>query len=513
MAWDNQDVDERSPLTELVHRGRRRCLFHLFVHQLAFAAAVALGGCILLLLLGTQILDWYWPAALFLVSLAAGLWRARSGIRSGYQVARSIDERLKLRDSLSTAFYFIEHPERTGSPREVVERQRAAAEELVRTADLRAGLPFFAPRSVYACAALAMAAFGIFAIRYGVMRSLDLRPSLVRIAFDGFSGSPQELAANQKKARRAADGDPLAAKSLDPSRPDADLNQSPEDALNTPDTAQASAENGSESRDTKAGTKGDENLPQEQADSGEKGDRSSPDSDAGNASDKGASQSKPDGSPREAGASASTNGDNSSLSEKVRDALANLLSTLKQSKKSDGKQSAGNSQNSQSGQRQASNKDQKGNQDSGKGQNTEASASDTEGEQAQNGDQSQSSQGTSSRKNSDRASSQDGKSGIGKEDGDKSIREAEQLAAMGKISEIIGKRSQNVTGEVMVEVASGKQQLKTQYSQRDATHGEAGSQIDRDEVPLAYQQYVQQYFEEIRKLPAGKGAKSKTPGS
>jgi hypothetical protein len=68
-----------------------------------------------------------------------------------------------------------------------------------------------------------------------------------------------------------------------------------------------------------------------------------------------------------------------------------------------------------------------------------------------------------------------------------------------------------VTGEVMVEVASGKQQLKTQYSQRSATHVEAGSQIDRDEVPLAYQQYVQQYFEEIRKLPPGKATKSKTP--
>jgi len=61
--------------------------------------------------------------------------------------------------------------------------------------------------------------------------------------------------------------------------------------------------------------------------------------------------------------------------------------------------------------------------------------------------------------------------------------------------------------------------LKTQYSQRNATHVEAGSDINRDEIPLAYQQYVQQYFEEIRKLPApktGKGspeAKPKTPGS
>lgn len=510
-------MDEHSALTHLVHRGRRRRLLHLFTHQLSLAVAIAFGGCILLLLLGTQILDWYWPVALFGASLAVGLWRARSEIPTGYDVARAIDEHLKLNDSLSTAFYFSEHPERTSSPREVVDQQRAAAEELVRAADLRAGLPFFTPRSAYACAALAMAAFGIFAIRYGVTRSLDLRPSLVRIAFDGVFGSPQEVAeAKRKHAGRSEDGNQQTAKSADPSQPETlDLNQSPENALNTVDTPQAAAENGADPSNAKAGAKGEENLPQEQADSGEKGDPSSPESDSGKASDKGGSQSKPDGNPRDAGASASTSGDNSSLSEKVRDALANLLSTLKmQSKKNDGKQSASNSQNaSQSAQRQAANKDQKGSQESGKGQNTEASASDSEGEQAQNGDQSQSSQGSSSRKNSDRASSQDGKSGIGKEDGDKSIREAEQLAAMGKISEIIGKRAQNVTGEVMVEVASGKQQLKTQYSQRNATHVEAGSQIDRDEVPLAYQQYVQQYFEEIRKFASGKATKSKTPGS
>ena len=97
------------------------------------------------------------------------------------------------------------------------------------------------------------------------------------------------------------------------------------------------------------------------------------------------------------------------------------------------------------------------------------------------------------------------------------VREAEQLAAMGKISEIIGKRSAQVTGEVMVEVGSSKQQLKTPWSQRQAAHSEAGSEIHRDEVPLMYQQFVQQYFEEIRKSSepkpaAAKPATAKKPG-
>ena len=138
----------------------------------------------------------------------------------------------------------------------------------------------------------------------------------------------------------------------------------------------------------------------------------------------------------------------------------------------------------------------------GQPQNQSANA-DAQSDQQQNdaGDKKQSADAKGSEKSSDKNASQDSKSGIGSADGDKAAREAEQLQAMGQISEMIGKRSQNVTGEVMVEVGSSKQQLKTQFSQRQATHVEAGSEIPRDEVPLMYQQLVQQYFEEIRKKP------------
>ncbi len=117
-------------------------------------------------------------------------------------------------------------------------------------------------------------------------------------------------------------------------------------------------------------------------------------------------------------------------------------------------------------------------------------------------DPSQSQQGKSGEKSSQQTASQQNKSGMGKQDGDKDVKLAEQLAAMGKISEIIGKRNEKLQGEVMLEVSSSKQQLKTQYSQRSAQHGDSGGEIHRDEVPLIYQNYVQQYFEEVRKAPA-----------
>jgi hypothetical protein len=84
------------------------------------------------------------------------------------------------------------------------------------------------------------------------------------------------------------------------------------------------------------------------------------------------------------------------------------------------------------------------------------------------------------------------------------VKLAEQMAAMGKLSEIIGKRSANVTGEAMVEVKNTSQQLSTRYEAKRAAHGESGTEISRDEVPVALQGYVQQYFEQVRK---GEGKK------
>jgi hypothetical protein len=75
---------------------------------------------------------------------------------------------------------------------------------------------------------------------------------------------------------------------------------------------------------------------------------------------------------------------------------------------------------------------------------------------------------------------------------------------MGKISQIIGKRQQNLSGEATVEVQSTVQQLKTAYSDRTAQHTDSGGEIGRDEIPAAFESYVQQYFEQVHKQPAPK---------
>lgn len=482
-----------------------------------------LGGAILLLILGTQILNWYWLVLLFAVSLAAGAYRGRNKILSRYRVAQSIDAHLGLHDALSTAYYFTEHSGDAQAAPEFIADQRHVAEDLARSADLRAGVPFITPRTLYANAVLALAVASMFGVRYGITRSLDLRASLIHIDFEGFLSSPRQLADAKKRGAAPFQKDDLQknageqqweSKAQDPeAQPDVPL-----ETIDDPETSKPDASPDSSGKSQAKGKdetpKGDDLL-----NSPDKGQNASSNDKQGEAKDSpdGESQSGKQDNAQQNSEKSGNSGDNSSLADKMRDALANLMAKLKtQPKNTEGKQGGSSSQaGQQSAQKQQSSQQQNQKGNPGEQQSEQNANSQSQGDQqSQNGAQ-QSAQNQGAARNSDQTT-KDGKSGIGRQDGDKSAREAEQQAAMGKISEIIGKRAANVSGEVMVEVASGKQQLKTQYTQRDAKHAEAGGDINRDEIPLAYQQYVQQYFEEIRKEPDSKAkqdGKPKAPGN
>jgi hypothetical protein len=92
-----------------------------------------------------------------------------------------------------------------------------------------------------------------------------------------------------------------------------------------------------------------------------------------------------------------------------------------------------------------------------------------------------------------------GPHGAGVGEGEKDVELAEQLKAMGELSEILGQRSEDITGEVLIEVVSGDQDLRTAYSETPARHGAAGGVIHRDEVPLELREYVRSYFEQVHK--------------
>jgi hypothetical protein len=421
-------------------------------------------------------------------------------------VAQAIDRQLGFHDALSTAHYFSLHPDRAGSP-EFVDGQRQAAEELARSADIQRGVPFLMPRTAYVNLVLIGVACGMFGLRYGIHRSLELGSPLVHIRFDGlFGASPQVADARHRKFPGDGDG------RREPGAPDSQWDAKTNDRDPANDAALPSAENPdsnnagtSPDSSAKADAKSSEQLPPgtNPLDSGEKGDPSPSDSAANGSAGSDSKSGEQSGSKDAKDANqAGNSSDNSSLASKLRDALSNLLAKMKpQSKPSGGKpsdssQSAARSQ--QQGEKQEGDPKSPGQEQADSSANAQS-----EGEQQQGGTQ-QASQGKSEGRSSNQPNSPDGKSGIGKQDGDKAAREAAELAAMGKLSEIIGKRAANISGEVMVEVSPGKQQLKTQYSEQNAAHSDSGGEINRDEVPLAYQQYVQQYFAQIRKLPAAK---------
>ena len=60
-----------------------------------------------MLLVGTQILAWYWLASLASIGFALVLLRGRARPISPYRLAQILDRRLNLSDSLSTAWFLL----------------------------------------------------------------------------------------------------------------------------------------------------------------------------------------------------------------------------------------------------------------------------------------------------------------------------------------------------------------------------------------------------------------------
>lgn len=180
--------------------------------------------------------------------------------------------------------------------------------------------------------------------------------------------------------------------------------------------------------------------------------------------------------------------------DKLKDFAQNLMSKVKPPP---GGQQASGEQKSKQGKGQQSD----GKQPSKDGQKQPGQPG-GDPQEGQPGDQAESSQdpeGKGTGKNDSKQASKQPGSGVGSQDGEKRIKQAEQLAAMGKISEIIGKRSATVTGEATVEVKSTSQQIRTPYAQRDVQHSQGGAEINRDEVPIALESFVEHYFEQVRK--------------
>lgn len=479
------------PVDALVRRARRRCLVALAFEHGAWGFSAALATLIALFATGTQILDWYWPLVAALAGLAVSVWRLRRRIPSAYRAAQIVDRNLDTEDAISTAYYFGTLAAPQASP-ELAEAQSRVACEQAREADVRRALPYHVPRAAYVTLSLAAAAAALFVWRYGVTRSLSLRPPLVNLAFDTFRLTPAEQASQRKTPAQRLIDEQLQKMGI-PANEQAARTATNEETGDATHTTRAPDGDLTAPRDEAAAPPNAEDG--DNAEDG--GERST-----GNDSREGASQDQPPSGSQSSDRKAQPE-EHNPLLDKLRDAMANLLAKMKIKPPPGVPMRSGGTQTAQKG-RHASRSD-KGTPGAG-----EQSAEGAERSLAQAGQQSgseqsaQPGQGQSQTGAPRQASAQDSKSGAGRQDGDKALRDAEQMAAMGKLSEILGRRSAEVGGEIMVEVKSGKQDLKTSYSQSSATHADTGGEIHRDEIPLLYQPYVEQYFEQVHKAPAKK---------
>jgi hypothetical protein len=485
---------------ELIRRARLRLLNQELLSQGAITFAAGLAAFIILLLLGIDALSWYWAVLIPLAAVGTGVYLAFRRRPSPYRAAQVVDRRLALADTLSTAVYFSGQADsQAPDSQEVIRNQRECAERTASSVDLRQAIPYSLPRSAYIVAALALVASSLFALRYGFNKRLDLRTPLARMIHEQFTPRDRkETAENMRRVPQPFDNPD------DNSDTVADQDQKgpgQKDAKSDDASQQGDEQNAEKSGASKDDGKKQGGEPQSQdgdPQSQQADDRDQQDSSQSSSNSPGQDKSNQD---KQADGKQQSNnsGESGSLMSKLKDFAENLLSKVKPQPQngSTPPQQAPN-QNSKQGQGQQSGKQQqKDGQQSGSQQ-----ADSQDGQQGDDQKNGQESQGKGSGQDKSQQATKQPGSGVGSEDGSKEIRQAEQLAAMGKISELIGKRSAAVTGEATVEVQSTSQQLHTAYVKSGAEHSQAGAEISRDEIPVALQPYVQQYFDQLRKQPA-----------
>jgi hypothetical protein len=483
----------------LVSRARARLLRNDLLAQGVNAFTAALSAFILLLLFGAEVLNWRWLVPIPLAAAAAGAYRALRRRPSPYRTAQLVDRRMGLSDALATAVFF-NGGEPSGGSLEIRRCQLERAEVLSRTVDVRRAIPYSFPRAAYASGALFLVASSLFALRFGVTRRLDLKPPLAAIL-----KLDLRLGQRVQEAKAVADPPPEPEPRPAENTPAADEDPTRRDQAGA--RRQAAPQSGENSkggregggRESESSSRNREQRSEEQPEGAGDPQQQRQNQQAAESRQPGRNGTEKQDPGQNADAGQQNGGEGSSLMDKFRDAVQNLLSRMKPSQQQQGGrqqqsepargQNQGRQQQNGAGPQQA----RSGQQQTGEGQgNSEQGEADRTAREAA-GAQRQAARG-----DSEPPAKQPG-SGIGSDDGNKEIKQAAQLAAMGKISEILGKRAADLSGEATVEVQSSDQQLRTPYAEHAARHSATGAEIGRDEIPLALQSYIEHYFEQVRK--------------
>ena len=490
----------------LVQLAFRRKLLTSAVDQLGLVCSALFGGLVLMLILGTQILNAWLLFALTVAGLGFGLYRVRYAIPSKYQLAQGIDRKLQLRDSISTAFFLLSHPEQGSA--HAVRTQLSQADKVASSIDVAAVFPFGGRRQWTIAAALLVAVAGLFATRYMVTKTLDLSLALVPIHFGPVyerveklfarSDAKHEMQANGVRQDAAstqagqdrADAQERGNQSQDPVSASTPAN-SPADPSGGEPKAVKAAGSPNDNHDAKGNGEGD----------GKAHDNAAPHDASASGNPTAAGKNSPNDA-KQAKDQSSDAKSSTGVFEKMRDAVSSMMAKMKASSTGDNSsQESKNQRESQQGAQQSSQKQDQ--QRSQQGDQSQQSSEDPNSQGQQQAGAAQKAQASEGR-TSNSSSNQNGSTltpASAVRMGRKRWKEARQQEAMGKAGRDHWETISRVDRRCDGRRPSGKQQLRTKDSGRLGTHSDKGGEINRDQVPLEFQQYVRDYMEQVRKQP------------
>jgi hypothetical protein len=458
---------DRASLTSFLTAASRRRLSVLLFAETPLALSILFGAATLLLLAGTLLVSVNWLLLAALTGITLGALRIRKRWFDRYRLAQVLDRRLHLNDSLSTAWFLLTESQR---PEPAAKCQISGTAELIATVDPRQAFPFEWQRTWITPAVLSVVVLSLFALRFSRTATLDLRPSLLPFRLEDLL-APSAAEAHERERIPKNSGQRAADRNKQPNAP----GPLPGERTNDQQTVQ-SADGQTAASPVAGGMNRDaalENLQQQLA-----------------------SEQQKDASP--------------GLLNRMQDAMGGMMAKLQQTLKPGDSRAQ---KDSQAGQKSP---DDDKNAQTGESANSKTPSQQGNSSQDQHGDangQPTSAQAQAVEKNSKASqlgnanqpaheSGDNSQSGAGRNDGRKDLRDAEQLKALGKLEEIIGKRSAGVTGDMTVEKPSGKQQLRTEYSNQLGTHSDLGGEINRDEIPPEYRAYIRAYMDAMHKQAA-----------
>ncbi len=455
-----------------VDQARKRLLAQLGLRDALLAAAVALAGPALLLILGTD----RFPSLLLWVFVAAGvgwaLYHWRSDQPSGYSAAQLLDQRWGAQDQIATAYFFRDRLDPQAS------RQRELAAGSV-GGDVGEALPLEWPRVGWAAAALLAATVLLLAVRLSVMPTLSFQPGLAPLLFPSLTHSePQMLEREElpreegEEAARLSD----AAEEADRTPPGEPPAQPP-DATEIPLAIDAQA---FEMPEVEGLSLGDELTPDASLDEGPAaGEGAEPESGEAAAPDPSSDWSE----------------ESNNLLDRLKDAFENMIESMSL----DSPQGSEGEPQSGEGEQEGEASSESGEQAQSDAPGNQASSAEMEGGEQAEGAPEEAAPGQDAGDSEEGGQPGESASASGSAEGSKEIAdEAEREAALDALEEFFQERNEEVRGEITVETSEAEQSAVTPYQDVAGSHADRGGAVTRDEIPLVYQRFIQSYFRNLR---------------